>query len=212
MLHHSPCPTASTASMQPPCPHSATRHASPRARTMLHNAPHAPTTLQPPPPPSVIANNTPSPHMCGGDLNTVRVRCARSATIFFWASHRTRNPHFVVLGASLLFDNTYFGGSFASDMAFLGFHPFPPIFAYFHSPHVLLSRFISPHYGSRQCGHSASTSIDLHPASDAIVKVKINMQMTSVQMSANEDQPLDKEQLDNLRMHGGQMCIVCSLS
>ena len=60
-------------------------------------------------------------------------------------------------------------------------HP-PPIFTNFHSPHVLLSRLISAHYGSPQCGHSASTSVDLHRVSDAIVKVKINMQMTSVQM------------------------------
>ena len=91
----------------------------------------------------------------------------------------------MVLGASLLFDNRYFGFSFASDVAFLGFHPFPPIFTYFHAPHVLLSRLISPHYGSPQCGHSASASIDLHPTSDAIVKVKINMQMTSMQMKIN---------------------------
>ena len=72
-------------------------------------------------------------------------------------------------------------------LAFFGFHPFPPIFTYFHSPHVLLSRLISPHYGSpqSQCGHSASAFVDLHPASDAIVKVKINMQMTSVQMKIN---------------------------
>ena len=40
----------------------------------------------------------------------------------------TRNPHFVVLRASLLFDNTYSRASFAWDEAFLGFHPFPPIF------------------------------------------------------------------------------------
>ena len=91
----------------------------------------------------------------------------------------------MVLGASLLFDNTYFGAAFASDMAFLGFHPFPPIFTYFHSLHVLFSRLISPHYGSPQCGHSISDSVDLHPASDAIVKVNINMQMTSVQMKIN---------------------------
>ena len=102
-------------------------------------------------------------------------QCARNATI--WASRRTRDPHFVVLGASLLFDNTYFGASFAWAMAFFGFHPFFSGFTYFHSPHVLLSRLISPHYG-----HSASASVDLHSALGAIVKVKINMQMTSVQM------------------------------
>ena len=72
-----------------------------------------------------------------------------------------------------------------SDMAFLGFHPFSPIVTYFHSPHVLFSTLISPHYGSPQCGNSASPSLDLHPAWDAIVKVKINMQMTSVQMNIN---------------------------
>ena len=53
--------------------------------------------------------------------------------------YHSRNPYFVVPGASLLFDNTYFGASFASVMALLGFHPFLPIFTYFHSPHVLLS-------------------------------------------------------------------------
>ena len=113
----------------------------------------------------------------------VRAQRTRNATI--WVSGRSRNPYFVVLGASLLYDNTYFGASFASDMAFWGFHSFPPIFTYFHSPHVLRSTLISPHYGSPQCGHSASASIDLHPASDAIVKVKINMHMTSVQMKIN---------------------------
>ena len=111
------------------------------------------------------------------------MQCAHSATI--WACGCSRNPHFAVLGASLLFDITYFGASFASDMAFLGLHPFPPIFTNFHSPHVLLSRLISPHYGLPQCGHSASASVDLHPASDAIVKVKIKMQMTSMQMKIN---------------------------
>ena len=94
----------------------------------------------------------------------------------------SQTTHFVVLGASLLFDHTYFGASFTPDVAFLGFSPFLPMFTYFHSPHVLLSRLISPHYGSPQCGHSASASIDLHSVSDAIVKVKINMQMTSAQM------------------------------
>ena len=88
----------------------------------------------------------------------------------------------MVLGASLLFDNTYFDASLASDMAFLGFHPFPLIFTNFHSPHVLFSGLISPHYGSPQCGHSASAFVDLHPASDAIVKVKMNIHITSVQM------------------------------
>ena len=108
----------------------------------------------------------------GGLKRNARAVRARAA---IWASRPTRNPHFVVLGASLLFDNTYFGACFASDMAFLGSHPFPPIFTYFHSPHVLLSMLISPHYGCPQCGHSASASLDLHPTSDAIVKVKINM-------------------------------------
>ena len=72
---------------------------------------------------------------------------------------------------------------------FWGFTHFTPIFSYFRSPHVRLSRLkrFSPHYGSPQCGHSASASIDLHPASDAIVKVKINMQMTSVQMKINHN-------------------------
>ena len=108
-----------------------------------------------------------------------------SATI--WASRRTRNPHFFVLGASLLFDNTYFGAFFALDIVFLVFHPFFPIFTYFHSPHVLLSRLISPHYGSPQCGHSATAFVDLHLASDAVVKVKMNMQMTSSQMKINPE-------------------------
>ena len=111
------------------------------------------------------------------------MQCAHSATI--WAYGRSTNPYFVILGASLLFDNMHFGPSFALDMAFLGFHLFSPIFTYFHSPHVLLSRLISHHYGSPQCGHSTSASLDLHPASDAIVKVKINMQMASVQTKIN---------------------------
>ena len=63
--------------------------------------------------------------------------------------------------------------------------PFFFSFAFSPLPHVLFSRLISPHYGSPQCGHCASASIDLHPASDAIVKVKINMQMTGVQMKIN---------------------------
>ena len=48
-----------------------------------------------------------------------------------------------------------------------------------------MRRLIAPLDGSPQCGHSASASVDLHPASGAIVKVKINMQMTSVQMKIN---------------------------
>ena len=70
-------------------------------------------------------------------------------------------------------------------MAFLGFHPFPPIFTNFHSPHVLLSSLIPPHYGSPQCGYFASTFVDLHPAFHAIVKLKINIQMRSMQMKIN---------------------------
>ena len=114
-------------------------------------------------------------------------QCARIVTI--WASRRTRNPYFVVLGASLLFDNKYFGASFTLDMAFWGFHSiFFSSFTHFHPLHVLLSRLISPHYGSSQCGHSASAStfVDSHLAPDATVKVKINMQMTSMQMKIND--------------------------
>ena len=33
----------------------------------------------------------------GGALSAVRAQCARSATI--WASRRTRDPYFVILGA-----------------------------------------------------------------------------------------------------------------
>ena len=33
----------------------------------------------------------------GGALSAVRAQCARSATI--WASSRTRDPYFVILGA-----------------------------------------------------------------------------------------------------------------
>ena len=91
----------------------------------------------------------------------------------------------MVLGASLLFDNTYFGFSFASDVAFLGFHPLLPIFTYFHSPPTFLADF-SPLWQPSMCGLSASPFVDLHPVSNAIVKVNINMQMTSVQMKINQ--------------------------
>ena len=36
----------------------------------------------------------------GGALSAVRAQCGRSATI--WASSRTGDPYFVILGASLL--------------------------------------------------------------------------------------------------------------
>ena len=130
-------------------------------------------------------------------------------TATIWASRRTRNPHFVVLGASLLFDNMYLGASFASDMAFLGFHPFSPIFTYFHSQDVVLSRLISPHHGSPQYGHSASTSIDFASCIGCNCQGK---DQHADDKRAHEDQPLDKGQLDALRMHGGQMCIVCGLT
>ena len=113
-------------------------------------------------------------------------RSVRAVRLFGHLAVREPHAHFVVPGASLLFDDTYFGASFALDMAFLWFHTSPPpIVTYFHKPHVLLSGLISPHYGSAQCGHSASASVDLHPTSDAIVKVKTSMQMTSVQMKIN---------------------------
>ena len=75
-------------------------------------------------------------------------------------------------------------------MAVLDFHPVSPISpflhtTYFHLMHVLISRLISPNYGSPECGHSALAFFDLHSAPDAIFKVKINMQKTSVQMKVN---------------------------
>ena len=92
-------------------------------------------------------------------------------------------------------------GIFGSSPNFTHFH--------LHSPHVLLSRLICPHYGSPQCGHSASASVDSHPASDATFKVE---DQHADDKLANEDQPLDKERPEDLRMHGGQVCIVCDLN
>ena len=78
--------------------------------------------------------------------------CARSVTI--WASGRTTNPHFVILGASLLFDSRFCCFFHIGDMAF------PPSCSHFHlfsriscsfPPHPLLSRLISPHH--RVCSH-----------------------------------------------------------
>ena len=95
------------------------------------------------------------------------------------------------------------------DMAYLEFHPISPIFTYFHLPHVLLSRLISPHYGSPQCGHFASASVDSRLVSDATIKVE---DQHADDKPANEDQPSDKEQPLDPRMHGGQVCIVCGLT
>ena len=61
---------------------------------------------------------------------------ARARSAFIWASGRTRNPYFVVLRASLLFDNSYFGTSFASDMGFLGL--VLGFWVFTHSPHFHL--------------------------------------------------------------------------
>ena len=46
-------------------------------------------------------------HPYGGALSAVRAQCARTLTI--WASGRSRNPYFLVLWASLLFDSRGLG-------------------------------------------------------------------------------------------------------
>ena len=70
-----------------------------------------------------------------GSRGVPSAQCARSATI--WASSRTRNPHIVILGASLLFDNRYFDASSALGIwqiwFFTQFHPFSPFFTLFHT-------------------------------------------------------------------------------
>ena len=106
-----------------------------------------------------------------GDLSAVHAQCTRSATI--WESRRTRNPHFVVLGASLLFDNTYFCASFASDMAFWVLTPPLPIFLLFSLAACSFYVDFAPPW---QPSMWALACVDLHPTSDAIVKVKNNMQ------------------------------------
>ena len=65
---------------------------------------------------------------------------SRSATI--WASGRTRNPYFVILLASLLFDSRFRCFFHIGDMPFFVFHPvspiftpFYPFFAHFHHIH-----------------------------------------------------------------------------
>ena len=57
-------------------------------------------------------------------------QCTRSASI--WASGRARNPYFVILGASLLFDNRFLMHLMHGDLTGLKFHPFSPIFTHFH--------------------------------------------------------------------------------
>ena len=93
----------------------------------------------------------------GGPLKrSARAVCAQCDYLGISPYYLPRNPHFVVLGASLLPDNTCF---FCIGYGIFGFSPiFFSIFTYFHSPHVLLSMLISPHYSSPQCGHSASAS------------------------------------------------------
>ena len=86
----------------------------------------------------------------GGALSVV---CAHSATI--WVSGRTRDPYFVILGASLLFESRFGCFIHIGDMAFLDFHPVSPISFFILScsfpPHPLFCRLISPHRFFVQC-------------------------------------------------------------
>ena len=83
-------------------------------------------------------------------LGAPLARCTRNATI--WLLGHTRNTYFVILGASLLFDNKFLMllphqgyGIFGVSPNFTHFHPFPPFFTKFSRilPHVLFSRLIS---------------------------------------------------------------------
>ena len=111
----------------------------------------------------------------------------------------------------MLLDNKHFDASSALGYVIFGFSPnFTRfhLYLYLHSPHVLLSRLISPHNGSPQCGHFASASSNLYSVSDAFFGVEDR----HIVKLANEHQPSDKEQPDDPRMHCGHMCIVCSLT
>ena len=78
----------------------------------------------------------------GGALSAVRVQCGRSATI--WASSRTGDPYFVILGGIIVAPNVGFDAS--STLGIFGFSPtfthFRPFAHFFAHPHHGL-----PHFG-----------------------------------------------------------------
>ena len=72
----------------------------------------------------------------GGALSTVHAQCTCSATI--WASSRTGDPYFVILGAGIIVAPIVgFDASSTLGMwhfwIFTHFHPFPPLFTLFCS-------------------------------------------------------------------------------
>ena len=78
-------------------------------------------------------------------------QCARSA---IWASGRTRDPYFEILGASLVFESRFGCFLHTGNVSFLDFYPISPISTFFHTfffcsfpPHPLFSRLSSPHHG-----------------------------------------------------------------
>ena len=71
----------------------------------------------------------------GGALSAVRARCGGSATI--WASSRTGDPYFVILGGIIVAPSVGFDASSTLGIwhfwIFTHFHPFPPLFTLFCS-------------------------------------------------------------------------------
>ena len=71
----------------------------------------------------------------GGALSAVRTQCVRSATI--WASSRTGDPYFVILGGIIVAPNVDFDDSSTLGIrhfwTFTHSHPFPPLFILFCS-------------------------------------------------------------------------------
>ena len=73
--------------------------------------------------------------LLGGALSAVRAQCGRSATI--WASSRTGDPYFVILGGIIVAPSVCFDASSTLGIwhfwIFTHFHPFPPLFTLFCS-------------------------------------------------------------------------------
>ena len=71
----------------------------------------------------------------GGIFSTAHAQCARGAVV--WVSVLTKNPYFVILGTSLLFDNLFLilrhwrYGMFGFSPKSTHFHPFSPFSTFF---------------------------------------------------------------------------------